>query len=658
MRAFAFLVILIPFLSIAQVSHPVQWKAIAKKTGNAQYQLQVEASIQQNWYVYAQENSELALEQPSIQFQAENIIANSQLQISVAPHLINDAVFNKRMPVFQDQVAFEQPITINNTIPATLKIIISAYTSNGKEFIPLSDTISVNLEGGVTTNAADQIILSNLDLKNPVANCGDRNQKDGRLLTTFLLGLLGGLVALLTPCVFPMVPVTVSFFTAKSKDKRDAVNNGLLYGSCIVIIYLLASIPFHLAGNINPQLLNTISTNAWVNIFFFIVFVFFALSFFGWFDITLPASLSNITGSNSKLTSIAGIFFMALTLAIVSFSCTGPILGTLLVGSLSANGAWRLTAGMAGFGVALGLPFALFAMFPQWLKRLPKSGSWMNVVKKSLAFVELALALKFLSNADLVEHWGILKREVFVGLWIIISLCLAFYLFGIFESNKQFYPSPVLRIETGKKVKHSISKARWFFGGLTLLFCLYLTPGVTQTSYANLKLLSGFPPPLSYSIYGKDNAKKKTVEPDVINDLNAAIQLAKQQHKPILIDFTGWGCVNCRKMEENVWTNPTIKELIQKKFILVSLYVDDRKRLPAGQQFTYKAAEGTEKEISTIGDKYAAIEATNFKQVTQPLYAIINSDTKLLNDPVGYTPSVSDYKEWLQCGSNAYRSNE
>jgi thiol:disulfide interchange protein DsbD len=367
----------------------------------------------------------------------------------------------------------------------------------------------------------------------------------------------------------------------------------------------------------------------------------------------LPASFSNTAGSNSKLTSISGIFFMALTLVIVSFSCTGPILGSLLVGSLSSNGAWHLTAGMAGFGVALGLPFALFAMFPRWMKQLPKSGSWMEVVKKSLAFVELALAIKFLSNADLVEHWGILKREVFIGLWIIISLCLSFYLLGIFERKKQFHPSPVVQISNHKK-QRGPSKTRLSFGFLTLLFTLYLTPGITQTEYANLKLLSGFPPPLSYTVYSKTAKDKKRIEPDAVNDLDKAVQLAREQNKPILIDFTGWSCVNCRKMEENIWPDPGIKELIQNKFILVSLYVDDRKKLPAGERFTFKTSEGLEREITTIGEKNAALQSTNFKKVTQPLYAIITPDGKLLNNPVGYTPSVGAYKQWLDCGINAH----
>jgi thiol:disulfide interchange protein DsbD len=302
-----------------------------------------------------------------------------------------------------------------------------------------------------------------------------------------------------------------------------------------------------------------------------------------------------------------------------------------LVSSLSSNGsAWQLSAGMSGFGIALALPLALFAMFPQWLKRLPKSGGWLDTMKKILAFAELALAFKFLSNADLVMHWGLLKREIFIAIWIIISTWLALYLFGIFEKENK------------------ISLLRKLFATVVLLFSFYLIPGLSQTRYANLKLLSGFPPPLSYSVYTNH---AKAVEPIVINDYQKALALSREQHKPILIDFTGWACVNCRKMEEQVWTKQAISDLIKDKFILVSLYVDDRKKL--SESFRYKTKDSTEKDINTVGDKWATFEAENFDQVTQPLYVIMNGEEKLMNLPVGYTPDVLQYKDWLECGLNA-----
>jgi thiol:disulfide interchange protein DsbD len=383
-----------------------------------------------------------------------------------------------------------------------------------------------------------------------------------------------------------------------------------------------------------------------LNIGFAIVFIAFAISFFGYYEIGLPGNLSNTVDSKSNVGSIGGIFFMALTLAIVSFSCTGPILGTLLVGALNQNGgAIQLTVAMAGFGLALGLPFALFALFPNWLSSLPRSGGWMNTVKIVFGFLELALAIKFLSNADLVKHWGLLKREVFFGLWIVTGIALVLYLFGVLKFEHD--PPP-------KK----LGKLRIAIALLFLAFIIYLIPGVTNTRYANRALVSGFPPPLTYSVYGKGSAKGKGIEANVINDYEKALQLAKQQNKPVLIDFTGWACVNCRKMEENVWPNEKVKEMIENNFILVSLYVDDRKLLPDDHQFLFPSADGSKKSIKTIGDKFITLQSENFKNASQPLYAIISPNEKLLNLPVGYTPGPKDYADWLSCGLEAFNKSK
>ena len=321
--------------------------------------------------------------------------------------------------------------------------------------------------------------------------------------------------------------------------------------------------------------------------------------------------------------------------------CTGPILGSLLVGSLS-GGAWQLTAGLAGFGLALALPFGLFAVFPNWLQSLPKSGGWLDTVKKFLAFVEVGLAFKFLSNADLVMHWGILKREIFFAVWIITSALLALYLFGIIRLPHDYKG---MKIGGGRKA----------VGVIAVLFTLYLIPGVTQTKYANLQLLSGFPPPLSYSIYGKENVHGKGLEANVINDYDKALQLAKEQHKPLLIDFTGWACVNCRKMEENVWTQPEVYSYIKENFILVSLYVDDKAKLPVEQRIiNYTTKDKSQKDIISVGDKWATFQSENFNQVTQPLYVILNNEQQLVNVPVGYTPDAKEYLQWLTCGKNTF----
>jgi len=497
-----------------------------------------------------------------------------------------------------------------------------------------------------STAGVNQLKKESIKLGDPVNKCGGtgtENSKSSGLLSIFFLGILGGLFGLIMPCTFPMIPLTVSFFTKRSGSRKKGITNAFLYGFFIFITYVLISVPFYFLKSNNASILNNISTNIWLNIFFAVVFLVFSLSFFGLFEITLPSSLSNSIDSKSNMGSLGGIFFMALTLVIVSFSCTGPLLGTLLVGALGQDGgAVQLTVAMAGFGLALGLPFALFALFPNWLQSLPRSGSWMTTVKIVFGFIELALALKYLSNADLVSHWGLVKRETFFAIWILIDLALVLYLFGVIKFS---HDTPPAKLGKGRIV------VALFF----LALGIYLLPGVTNTKYANLSLVSGFPPPLSYSLYKHSAMDDKGVEALVVNDYDKALQLAKAEHKPILIDFTGWACVNCRKMEENVWPKPEVKDLIKKNFILVSLYVDDKKSLPDDEQFLFTTNDGSKKKIVTVGDKFATLQSENFKNASQPLYVVISPDEKLMTYPVGYTPSAKDYQQWLECGLEAYR---
>jgi thiol:disulfide interchange protein len=492
-----------------------------------------------------------------------------------------------------------------------------------------------------STGEAENLRKTSIDLANPVNNCGGTGTEGSKgFVSIFFLGMLGGLIGLVMPCTFPIIPLTVSFFIKQSGSRRKAIANASLYGFFIFIIYVLISVPFYFLKSKDANILNNISTNVGLNLFFGAIFLVFALSFFGLFEITLPSGVSNSVDSKSSLGTIGGIFFMALTLAVVSFSCTGPILGTLLVGALSQNGgAVQLTVAMAGFGLALGLPFSLFALFPRWLQSLPRSGSWMNTVKITFAFIELAVALKYISNADLVNQWGLLKRETFFGLWIAIGFALVLYLLGLLRFPHD--PPP-------KK----IGRPRLIIAGLFLLLVVYLLPGLTNTRYANRPLVAGFPPPLFYSLYKHDTTDR--VEANIINDYNKAIALAKQQNKPLLIDFTGWACVNCRKMEENVWPKPGVKELIKKDYILVSLYVDDRKSLPDDQQFSFPTGDGSIKAIHTIGDKFSTLQSENFKNASQPLYVVISPDEKLMTKPVGYTPNAGEYAQWLQCGLDAF----
>jgi thiol:disulfide interchange protein len=639
-------VILLTNTSVFAQIDSLKWNTQAKKKGNGLYELVARTTIPAGWYLYGNNPTAEGLEQAKFIPDYEK----AQLQDTIAykgqVKLVNDPIF-KKVYVYSGEIEIRQQVKISGFIPSLLKGTINANLAREGEFMSTERPFEVNLEEGTEVSGElAKIKLASIDINKPLEECGTKNDvASNSVWHIFLLGFLGGLIALLTPCVFPMIPVTVSFFTKRAANRKQAIRNGAMYGFFIFLIYLLASVPFHVLGNVQPEIFNNISTNSWLNVVFFIIFIFFAISFFGYFELTLPSNIASKADSKSGLGSLGGIFFMALTLAIVSFSCTGPILGSLLVGSLS-GGAWQLTSGLAGFGLALALPFALFAIFPEWLQSLPKSGGWLDTVKKVLAFLELALAFKFLSNADLVMHWGLLKREVFIGIWILIGAGLTLYLFGILRLPHDYKG---MKITAGRKL----------MGVAALLFTLYLIPGVTQTKYANLQLLSGFPPPLSYSIYGKDNVHGKGLEPNVLNDYAKALQLSREQNKPILIDFTGWACVNCRKMEENVWTQPAVYNYIKENYILVSLYVDDKQNLPAEQRIlNYKTSNGSTKDIINIGDKWATFQTENFIQSTQPLYGILDTKERLLNNPVGYTPNAAEYLKWLQCGKETFDKNK
>ncbi len=652
-----FLVFAVLALSITAQNNGVpkvaDWNYTAVKTADKTYTLSFKASIQKGWKLFS---SSMKDDEPNTRIKPDSA---TQSFVSIINTKENGELKSANEPLLGNMAIryFENNATIDITlqvkeISKDVKGVISYMAIMGDsvigpEEVPFRFSFDAtgNLlakKGGLSESneSASSLIRKSIDVTKPVNNCGGTGGEGKKSLWgIFVLGFAGGLIGLIMPCTFPMIPLTVSFFTKKSGNKQEGVKNAFLYGFFIFLIYVLISVPFYFLDTGSSGILNNISTNAWLNIIFAIVFIAFALSFFGFYEIGLPSNLSNSADSKSNVSSIGGIFFMALTLAIVSFSCTGPILGTLLVGALNQDGgAVQLSVAMAGFGLALGLPFALFALFPNWLSSLPKSGGWMNTVKIVFGFIELALALNYLSKADLVMHWGLLKREVFFALWIIIGLALTLYLFGILKFS--YDPPP-------KK----LGKGRIAAGIFFLLFTLYLVPGLTNTKYANLSLVSGFPPPLTNSIYNNE-IKEEVV---VINDYEKALQLAKEQHKPILIDFTGWACVNCRKMEENVWPNEKVKTLIDKSFIRVSLYVDDRKVLPDSEQFLFTNSDGSKKAIKTVGDKYITLQSENFKNASQPLYAIISPEEKILTLPVGYTPNTSDYANWLQCGIDAFK---
>lgn len=622
----------------------MQWQTSVEPLSEKQWKVTFKSNIPEGWHLYMANEAEglqglkLTPPDPSVVFQSVEWVTT--------PTEKPDAIFEKNMPVLTGAIEASVLMQIEGEVPSSLPIQLNYDIADKENFLPQDIKTTLALKEGATEaeQKSARLLIPTIRLDAPRQNCDAASaasapDSDSGLGHIFLLGFIGGLVALLTPCVFPMIPLTVSFFTKQSQNRKKGVFNAGMYGFFILLIYILLSLPFHFLDSLNPEILNSISTNVYLNVFFFLVFIFFALSFFGLFEITLPSSISNKADSKSGAGNIAGIFFMALTLALVSFSCTGPILGSLLAGSLSTNGgAMQLTSGMAGFGLALALPFAVFALFPNWLNSLPKSGGWLTTVKIVLGFLELGLAFKFLSNADLVMHWGLLKREIFIGIWVVIGIALTLYLFGILKFKHEYLKKP-------------LPKLRVSFGVITALFTLYLLPGLTNTRFANLSLISGFPPPLYYSIYQKDNNCIYGL--DCTDDYEEGIRKAKATGKAVLLDFTGYACVNCRRMEENVWTRPEVLTLMKEKFVVVSLYVDDKKKLPLAEQFTYTTRDGMEREIKTVGDKWAVFETENFRNNAQPLYAILNADEELMNEPVGYTPDVSAYLQWLQCGLDA-----
>lgn len=617
-----------------------QWNVSSKKTGDNQYELIFNTNGASNWQLYAPNQLIFDIPTTELQFSDSSIQSGKQVKDSGKVVTIHSQIFDTSLKIIEGPATWRHLITINGTVPANLSGTLLYTYGRAEEFYPgTALAFTVPLEGG--SAATTRIKIPSINLKNPASLCGDDDTADKSLASIFILGFLGGLIALITPCVFPLIPLTVSFFTKRSGNRKKGLMNAFFYGFSIFTIYVLLSLPFYILDEVNPELLNNISTNVWLNLVFFAIFIFFALSFFGFYEIGLPSGLANKIDSKSGVSNFGGIFFMALTLAIVSFSCTGPILGSLLAGALTNNGgAVQLTFGMGGFGLGLALPFALFALFPGWLQSMPKSGGWLTSVKVVLGFLELALAVKFLSNADLVKQWGFLKREIFIGIWVIIGIATVLYLLGIIRFSHDSKPK--------------FSKTRWAFIVLFAAATIYLIPGVTNSRAANLNLISGFPPPMCYSVYEHPVNCERGIEP--LRDYEEALKQAQALNKPILIDFTGWACVNCRRMEEKVWPDPNVARMMKNDFVVVSLYVDERQQLPLSQQIQYKTKSGAEKSIITVGDKWATFQSENFNAVAQPQYAIISPDEKVLTKTKSYTPDAKEFADWLQCGLKAYDS--
>lgn len=633
----------LPLSAQEGILEPVTWETSVEKFSDNEYDILLTGTIDDEWHVFSQFTDEGGSLPSVLTF----------LKVKDKYELIGEAVESETVKKFNDifeveetyflgKVQFIQRIRLLDDTLKQINVYLD-YQVCKEVCLNRQMNFVIALDGGAVVqenvmederskHRSNQLVL---DLKNKdrLNDGSEVASTGGNLWKIFMLGFLGGLVALLTPCVFPMIPLTVSFFTKQSGAKGKGIRNAIVYGLFIMLIYVGLSIPFHFLDSVDPEILNTISTNIWLNIFFFIVFIFFAFSFFGYYELTLPSSWSNKMDAASTTGGLIGIFFMAVTLALVSFSCTGPILGSLLAGSLTSDGgAFQLTSGMTGFGTALALPFALFALFPNLLKSLPKSGGWLTTVKVLLGFVELALAFKFLSNADLVAHWGILKREVFIGIWMLTFLLMALYFFGVIR-----FPHDGMR-------KFSFPKTS--FAVLILAFVIYLGTGLTKNS--QLKLLAGFPPPTFYSIYEQESDCPLGL--DCFKDFEEGLAFAKANNKPILLDFTGWACVNCRKMEENVWSDPKIYKVLKENYVLISLYVDDREKLPEEDQFKIKLSDNHLKTIETVGDKWSTFQYLNFQTASQPYYVTMNANLEILNAAKQYS-SINEYYQWLKVGA-------
>jgi thiol:disulfide interchange protein len=645
----------------SQILEPVKWQTSIEKFSDTEYNLVSKATIESGWHLYSQNVPADGPIPTTFTFDDANgafkFIGNTG---ELEGKTVDDPVFQMRIKFFEKSAIFVQRVQLLGDVTSVKGTVEFMVCDDTRCLPPTEVDLVFNITGNnkaENTNVIDEQSIDNESVNEMLYGMAPKDitllaskiKEKKSLWTIFGLGFLGGLLALLTPCVFPMIPLTVSFFTKKgNQTKSSGIGKALLYGFFILLVYLILSIPFHLLDSVNPDILNEISTNVWLNVIFFIVFMFFAFSFFGYYELTLPSSWTNKTTQGENAGGIIGIFFMALTLAIVSFSCTGPILGSLLAGSLTADGgAWQLTAGMAGFGVSLGLPFALFAMFPNMLNALPKSGGWLNTTKVILGFLELALAFKFLSNADLVKHWGLLKIEPFLILWIIIFAGLALYLFG---KIKFPHDSPIKKL----------SFSRIAGGILVAAFAIYLASGFTvnkeTTTFTPLTLLSGLAPPVGYSwLYPSSTTNNlKTFK-----DLKEGIAYAKQVNKPIMIDFTGYACVNCRKMEEHIWPLEKIDNYLRNEYVLISLYVDDKKDLPTDEKVEVNRVNGGKRLLKNYGHKWANFQTQFFRSNSQPYYVLLNSDgNKVLIEPVGYTPDEDEYARFLEGGLEVFNKTK
>ena len=677
------LVLLVSFLGNSQILDPVKWKSKVVQKSDTEFELVMEAAIDTDWHMYSQFTPDGGAQPLVFTFKGsgKDFKLVGKTKESQYKKTYND-IFEVDEYYFSKKATFTQLIKVTNPNLKEIKVLLEGQSCIEGKCIQEEDNLTFKLPAIKVVEKVEEVVkeepieavvpvevasndidstdvtTANVSETKETAETNDVTTKDKTeedekkgLWTIFFLAFVGGFAALLTPCVFPMIPMTVSFFTKQSKTKAAGFRNAIIYGLSIVIIYLLLGVLVSLV--FGADALNALSTNVWFNIIFFILLLVFAASFLGAFEIMLPNKWANKVDSQADRGGLLGIFFMALALAIVSFSCTGPIVGTLLVQAAAGGSQIGPIVGMLGFSLAIALPFALFAAFPGWMNSLPKSGGWLNTVKVSLGFLELALAFKFLSNADLVlqAHW--LEREVFLAIWIVIFAAWALYLFGKLTLP---HDSPLSHISVG----------RLFLALLVSFFTVYLIPGLWG---APLKLISGFPPPMTYSespngvgYKFEGNVGEISALPEhahkgphgivAFHDYEKGLAYAKEVGKPILLDFTGYACVNCRKMEDFVWSTPEILPMLKEEFVLISLYVDSKAELPKADQYV---SPETGKEIVTVGNKWSDYQITRYQNNAQPYYIILDDESKDLTKPVGYTPDVEEYKAWLNEGLAAFK---
>ena len=630
--------------SFTQIFNPVSWDFSHERVSESEVDLIFTATIDEGWYVYSQFCGEGPV---ATEFTFNNTDSTFSLVGILGEGIpLNefDPNFETVLKYFKNKAVFTQRIVINSKDSIVISGDVYFMTCDKSQCLPPEAVeFFFKIPGNKKLTNTAKIFEKN-----------DLSDESDSLWMLFFIAFLSGFAALLTPCVFPMIPMTVSFFTKQSKTKANGIMNAIIYGFSIIIIYV--GLGVGVSSIFGADALNNMATNIYFNIGFFMLLIIFGASFLGAFDIQLPASWTNKSVKAEGRGGLIGIFFMAFTLALVSFSCTGPIVGTLLV-EAATGGYLGPIIGMLGFSLAIALPFALFAAFPGWLNSLPQSGGWLNSVKVTLGFLEIALAFKFLSNADLVLQAHFLERELFIAIWIVIFGLLTMYLLGF------------LKFAHDSDLKY-ISVSRLSVAVLTGTLTIYMIPGLWG---APLKIINAFPPPMHYSESPQgiglssiskipdldvSTDKKLHLGPQgilVFHDYDEGIKYAKEVGKPVMLDFTGWACVNCRKMEEQVWSNSNVKKILTNDVVLISLYVDERIDLPVDQQYQTKLA-GKTKKVKTTGDKWMVLQANTFGTNSQPYYVILDNNEKQINEAANYQDygTVAKFQDWLNRGLAEY----